>query len=236
MDQDKDGVLAKRHDKGGAAAAKGDAAAAVTGSCGTHGYRPPAAGLGKGAAARGGLPSVVMETTNWEEVNDTHRHASNALYVDCLSLYPHDPQNLKKLKTATACDGFNGFVQHELARLPAFGVLCKKIKAHLGRCAEAAARNAAAADDPVLIYFWCNQGRHRSVGCGELLQFILNRDKLTSSCTVTHRTLSSSRRGPCGCGEGRCHEGGKFRDDLQDEWEDYFYAGHRLACKAWDKA
>jgi hypothetical protein len=219
MDQDKDGVLAKRNDKGGAAAAKGDAAAAVTGSCGTF-----------------GLPKVVMETTNKHEINAIHRQASNALYVDCRSLFPHDPEHSKKLKSAKACDGFNGFVQHELASVPAFGVLCRMIKDHLRKCAEAAARNAAAADDPVLIYFWCNQGRHRSVGCGELIHFILNRDRFTSSCTVEHRTLSSSKRGPCGCNNGRCQEGGKFDDDLRTQWDAYFVAGQTLAGHAWDKA
>jgi hypothetical protein len=166
--------------------------------------------------------NVVIDTTSSFAVDMSNHNHPNALHVDVGLLY--NSTFIPDLGVAAFCCGHNGLIQLELARAPAFAKLCERVKTHL-----------QISESNVTLHLWCVDGRHYSVGCGELLKHCISHG-VTDSCETRHHTLFTTGDGPCGCDTPvGCNIASRFgyHDVLFTSWGANRTHAKRLALIVW---
>ena len=106
----------------------------------------------------------------------------------------------------TFCDGRSRYVQDRLlSKTTNFQILCRQVKQVLRDHEHAR----------LVLNFWCNAGKHRSVACTEVFAGIFRR-VLGLDVSVEHRSLLKHNRA-CGCKE--CNSESQVRQVAIDLFE-----------------
>jgi hypothetical protein len=139
----------------------------------------------------------------------------SCLHLDCRPLF--DPIKTKHDGRHPGVQA--GLLQHKKNAADCFLNLCKEVRVHLRQYAGLHCS----------IAFWCNQGKHRSVGCAELFNAILCTQKWAKGfgrpgceLCIEHISLAyhhkQSHKGCADCCENNPHENPNI-EAAQNMWE-----------------